>query len=233
MWCIDEILEIILQHICQVDANLVAENAVYGLDSLIETQLHPYILQSFATSSLNAHGEIYYPSSNFSLPKNNARNRADLVLLPDGKKSIYDPVDAHKDLQRASGTLFEPVATLPAPKADDCPPNEAMWIEIKSVPQFRYVDGVPVPNTKYAQELIAGPREDVIKLASDPQIRHAGVLVIVFTELREAGPHDLSMSIRAMIDQDLPVGSPEIEQVEIQDRGGNVWCTLGLIPVRL
>jgi hypothetical protein len=115
----------------------------------------------------------------------------------------------------------------------ECDPSDAFWVEIKCIPQFRYVDGVPVPNTKYAHEIIAGPSEDVIKLASDPLIRHAGVLVVVFNELEVAGPHDLAMSVREMIDRDLPVGMPEIEQLPIQDRGGNAWCTLGLIPVRM
>jgi hypothetical protein len=59
------------------------------------------------------------------------------------------------------------------------------------------------------------------------------VLVVVFNELEVAGPHDLAMSVREMIDRDLPVGMPEIEQLPIQDRGGNAWCTLGLIPVRM
>ena len=233
MWSYSEIVHSVSDAFETYERDLLDEHAVAGLDSYREIDLHPIAYYGLTTCFQSILREVCLPSTERDLPGRNARERVDLVILPDGKKSIYDPVDAHKDLQRASGTLFEPVATLPTPKADECPPTEAMWIEIKSVPQFRYVDGVPVPNTKYAQELIAGPREDVIKLASDPQIRHAGVLVIVFTELREAGPHDLSMSIRAMIDQDLPVGSPEIEQVEIQDRGGNVWCTLGLIPVRL
>lgn len=233
MWSYPEIIRSVSDAFQAYERDLLDEHAVVGLDSYREIDLHPIAYTGLMPQFDTVLREVCLPSTERDLPGRNARERVDLVILPDGKKSIYDPVDAHKDLKRASGTLFEPVAALAAPTPGECPPSEAMWIEIKSVPQFRYVDGVPVPNTKYANELISGPREDVIKLASDPEIRHAGVLTIVFTEHQEAGPHDIAVSVREMIDQDLPVGSPEIEQIEIQDRGGNAWCTLGLIPVRL
>jgi hypothetical protein len=56
---------------------------------------------------------------------------------------------------------------------------------------------------------------------------------VLFTEQEEAGVHDLSITMREMIDRDLPVGMPEYESFPIVDLGGNAWCTLGLIPVRL
>ena len=233
MWRLSTKVELLKLHFNQVEHDYVVEAARLGLDALKETDLHPVIYQGLTTLGDIVLREIYYPSSDAPLPSNNARDRADLVLLPDGKISLYDPVDAHKELNRAAGTLFEPVAALPTPGEFECDPSDALWIEIKCIPQFRYVDGVPVPNTKYAHEIIAGPSEDVVKLASDPQIRHAAVLMVVFNELEEAGPHDVAMSVREMIDRDLPVGMPEIEQLPIQDRGGNAWCTLALIPVRL
>ena len=233
MWSFDEIVHVIQQHLLTVDAELQAEGAVYGLDSLIETQLHPHILQSFTGSHHSAVGEAYFPSTDRTLPVNSARDRADCVVLPEGKNALYDPVDAHKQLAKASGTLFEAVAELPEIKDNECDPGEALWIEIKLVPQFRYVDGVPHPNSRYAHELLTWSREDVIKLAGDPQIRHAGMLLVVFNEEEQAGPHDVGMTVRELINQDLPVGVPAIAQLPIEDRCGNAWCTLGLIPVRL
>ncbi|MEZ6163071.1 MAG: hypothetical protein R3B67_01395 [Phycisphaerales bacterium] len=153
--------------------------------------------------------------------------------MPDGKKSLYDPVHAHKELLNATGTLFEPVAQTPEIEAFECDPRDAMWIEIKVIPQFRYVDGVPGPNAKYAHELLSGPGTDAVKLSADPLIAHAGLLVVLFNEIQEAGVHDLSIAMRELIDRDLPVGMPEMETFPIVDRCGNAFCTLGLIPLRL
>jgi hypothetical protein len=233
MWELTALNEALRSHLESTESMFQAESTRFGLDALREIDLHPIINQGLINEGIDALREVCFPSTDRTLLGRNARERVDLVLLPDGKKSLYDPVDAHKELHRASGTLFEPVASLPQPMEHECDPSDAFWVEIKCIPQFRYVDGVPVPNTKYAHEIIAGPSEDVIKLASDPLIRHAGVLVVVFNELEVAGPHDIAMSVREMIDRDLPVGMPEIEQLPIQDRGGNAWCTLGLIPVRM
>jgi hypothetical protein len=233
MWIHDEITHTIQSHLAVIDAQLTAEGAVYGLDSFNETLLHPYILQSFTTTNHASIGEVYYPSCDQSLPANSERDRADCLLLPNGNKRLYDPVDAHKQLARASGTLFESVAELPAVGDDECTPGDAYWIEIKVIPQFRYVDGVPRPNSRYANELLQWTREDVIKLASDPLIRHAGVLLVVFNQDQQAGPHDVAITVRELLNQDLPVGIPSTAQLGIQDRCGNAWCTLGLIPVRL
>lgn len=233
MWSHLELLDTIRARLRLEDRALREQQAVRGLDALREIDLHPLISHAFSDGPLSSLREVYYPSSDSVLPNGNQRDRCDFVVLPDGKKSLFDPVDAHKKLQSASGTLFEPVASLPEIEAHECHPTDAFWVEIKIIAQHRYIDGVPVPNPKYAHELLSGPRTDVIKLAADPMIRHAGVLVVIFSEYEEAGVHDLSMAMREMIDQDLPVGMPEYTSLPIVDLGGNAWCTLGLIPVRL
>jgi hypothetical protein len=232
MWDLTQINSSIAEQIRSHELFLVEDHAHAGLDAFREIDLHLVVADGLMRCFDVVLREQCLPSTTRERPTRNARERVDFVLLPERKKYLYDPVDAHKEALRASGTLFKSVATLPSPAPNECDPREAMWIEIKCVPQFRYVDGVPTPNTKYASEIVHGPSEDVVKLASDPLVHHGAVLVIVFNELEEAGPHDLGMSVRAMIDRDLPVGLPEIEQVSIEDRGGNAWCTLGLIPVR-
>jgi len=233
MWSLSLPNRLIHEHLAAHDALLTNEQAVRGLDSLREIDMHPLIAQSFTSSPTPAIREICFPSTERESPGRNARERVDLVLLPEGKKSLYDPVDAHKQLLSATGTLFETVAERPKIKSDECDPSDALWIEIKVIPQIRYVDGVPIANAKYAHEILAGPSEDVVKLAADPLIRHAAILIVLFNEEQEAGPHDLAMGMREMIDRDLPVGMPDIEQFPILDRCGNVWCTLGMVPVRL
>jgi len=233
MWSHSDILTPIRQHFELLDREIREQQAVRGLDSLREIDLHLHISQSFSDAPPASARECYYPSPAIELPKGTHRERCDLVVLPEGKISLYDPVDAHKVMHSASGTLFEAVATPPAIEPTQCAPIEAFWVEIKVIAQHRYIDGVPTPNAKYAHELLSGPSADVVKLASEPQIRHAGVLVVLFTEYEEAGVHDLSMAIREMIDRDLPVGLPDYESFPIVDLGGNAWCTLGLIPLRL
>lgn len=233
MWSYRTVICAIADGFSLAEEALRREHARSGIDALGETHLHPFARKGLEQSQSDVLREIHLPSTDRHLPGRNARDRADLVILPGGKKSIFDPVDAHKEALNASDTLFADVASPSQPGDDECDPGDALWIEIKSVPQFRYIDGVPVPNARYSHELLTGPRQDVIKLAADPLIRHAGVLVILFNEHREAGPHDLAACVRDMLDHDLPVGMPEIEQLPIQDRAGNAWCTLGLIPLRI
>lgn len=233
MWSLSEILDCLDAQLRQEDACIREAQTVRGIDSLREIELHPLIAQSFSTTLHTTLREVHYPGFETTLPKRTHRDRCDMVVLPEGKKTLFDPVDAHKSLRSASGTLFEPVASLPAIAPDQSRPEDAMWIEIKIVAQHRYVDGVPIPNARYAHDLLTGPRGDVVKLAAEPRIRHAAVLVVLFGEAQEAGIHDLSMAMRELIDQDLPVGMPEYCSLPIVDLGGNAWCTLGLIPVRL
>ena len=233
MWSLTEILCTVREGLEQEDRLLRDQHAVRGIDALRETELHPLICQSFTNSPTHQLREVYYPCCDHEVPRGSQRDRCDLVLLPDGKKTLYDPVHAHKELLSASGTLFEPVAQTPEIEAFECDPRDAMWIEIKVIPQFRYVDGVPGPNAKYAHELLSGPGTDAIKLSADPLIAHAGLLVVLFNEIQEAGVHDLSIAMRELLDRDLPVGMPEMETFPIVDRCGNAFCTLGLIPLRL
>lgn len=233
MWSLAEILDCIEAQLRIEDHAIRVQQDIRGIDSCRETELHPLISQSFREIGAAVFREVHYPSFDGELLKRTHRDRCDLVVLPEGKKTLYDPVDAHKSLRSASGTLFETVASLPAVNPDQCRPQEAIWIEIKIIAQHRYVDGVPIPNANYAHELLTGPRADVVKLAAEAQIRHAAVLVLLFAEEKEAGIHDLSIAMREMIDQDLPVGMPEYSSLPIIDLGGNAWCTLALIPVRL
>ncbi len=216
-----------------MDRDLRDQQAYLGVDSLPETRLHPLIAQAFASEPFGALREVRYPTAKIERPSETQRDRCDLVLTPEPAQRLYDPVAALRELEGASGTLFAPTAMVRQPGKGEVDPSEAYWIEIKAIAQHRYVGGVPAPNARYAQELLSWPRADVVKLASDPLIRHAGVLVVMFTEERASGPHDLSIAVREMIDRDLPVGVPEIETVGICDHAGNAWCTLGLIPLRL
>lgn len=233
MWSLPEILRPITHQFVSFDTHEREAHATKGLDALPEVQLHPLIAQAFAHEPLGALREARYPTAKTERPSQTQRDRCDLVLTPETHMSLFDPVQEQREVAKAEGTLFAPVAQTRTPTANEADPSLAYWIEIKAVPQFRYVDGVPIPNSNYATELTRWLRADVIKLASDPLIMHAGVLVVLFNELEEAGEHDLMLAVRGLIDAELPVGVPEIEKLPIADHAGNAWCTLGLVPVRL
>ncbi len=221
------------RHLQSVESHFREQNAYQGLDSLAETQLHPLLCQAFADSYLGVLREVGYPSSPKSRPNESQRQRCDLVLTPNAGQLLFDPIDEQRAQDRALGTLFESYASQYESNPDDALPQDAFWIEVKLVGQFSYVDGVPGPNPKYTNELLIGPKADVVKLASDPLIHYGASLIVLFAEHQETGPHDIAASATAMLDHDLPISVPVFETFEITNYAGNAWCTLGLIPVRL
>jgi len=221
------------KYLVDFEADLRREHAYQGLDSFSELQLHPLLCQGFANSPFGVLREVGYPSSPKDQPNDAQRQRCDLVITPKADQSLFDPIDEQRVRKKAVGTLFESFVDNHEPNQDDALPESAFWIEVKSVAQFSYVDGVPGPNPKYTNDLLCGPREDVIKLASDPLIWFGASLVVLFTQDKETGPHDISVSVNAMIDLDLPISVPIFESFPINNLAGNAWCTIGMIPIRL
>ena len=86
-------------------------------------------------------------------------------------------------------------------------------------------------NAAYSSELMHPVRQDVAKLARDPDIRHAAVLLVLFTAGREVAEHDLSVWERHCIRHDLPIAPPAMRHVEINDRLGNALCSVVVYPV--
>lgn len=170
------------------------------------------------------------------------RERCDIVVLPAGFTRIADPISrrrAARTIRReAEGTLFEPTATRDsaviehARAADACPPEDAFWLEVKVVGQHAYCSGVPGPNRAYASQLSRGVISDLIKLRADRHLRHAGVLLVLFSEDPTTAEHDLGVLLHRCLDRDLPIWSAERRSLAILDRIGNRVCTLALIPIR-
>lgn len=233
MWNSVKIILHFQEQLKLVDRQLRDQQGYAGIDSYSEVKLHPLLSQHVADFAYGIHREVGYPTSPLIRPNNAQRQRCDLVLTPENNRAIFDPIDEQRTQDRAVGTLFETVALDRQPSADQVLPTQAYWIEIKAIAQFRYVDGVPGPNSSYTSELLTGPRVDVIKLASDPQIRHGASLVVLFTQEQDAGRHDIAALSQSLLDLDLPISVPEIESFAISNHAGNEWCTLGLIPLRL
>jgi hypothetical protein len=232
VWNPTEIISFMRQQLERSQADLDEHNAYHGLDSFSETQLHPLLYQAFAGSPMGSYREVGYPSSPKTRPNDAQRQRCDLVLTPRSGQHLFDPIDEQRARDKAVGTLFESSANAHEPHPNDALPEDAYWIEVKSIAQFSYVEGVPGPNPKYTNELLMGPRADVIKLATDPLIRSGGALIVLFAEEPETGPHDIHASAIKMIEQDLPIAAPVLDSFEITNHASNAWCTLGLIPIK-
>jgi hypothetical protein len=249
VFCPEALVKIAAEALSRRAAALAAEHAVYGVDALGEVQLHPLLANAFAGAGLGVLAEQVYPSEpqltvpgsdpprSRRQPLRRDRLRCDLVLLPSPTALLIDPVvrriAAEQAAAAAHGTLFSglpPPAEHPPPEAVG--PEEAFWMEIKSVGQFCYSAGVPGPNRTYSSELL-GAAADITKLASDPLIRRGGLLVMLFSAERQTAAHDLEVLQRHCGKRRLPVSAPAHAGLALSDRIGNAWCELALLPLSL
>ncbi|MFI4897759.1 MAG: hypothetical protein ACIARR_08030 [Phycisphaerales bacterium JB059] len=232
-WSGRELVEIAAQTLRDRDAALREEQAVFGLDAMDEVALHPVLGAGFRGAGLGVHPEQVYAGSVEARAARRERERCDLVLAGDPEARLLDPVAELVEIDRASGTLFEPVAETMVPEGAVVEPGEAYWLEVKAVAQVAYVSGTPGPNRAYASQLVGGPGADIVKLAREPTIRHGGAMVILFAQDVETGEHDIAQMFHALLDRDLPISETVWEGFEIEDRAGNGACVVALAGVRL
>ena len=187
-----------------------AGQCVYGFDCLAELGLHPLIQAALRDEGHGVWPEQRYPAEQKKRKKSEGR-RCDLVLTPDGLP-LRDP--------EVVSTLFDagPSASV----------ESAYWLEVKSVAQFE-TEG---PFRRYSAELLQPVTKDVKKIWSDPEIRHGGLLLVLFTANREIAEHDLAAWHTRCIDKGYPVGPPAVRGFPITDRVGNAWCAVGVFGVR-
>ncbi len=102
------------------------------------------------------------------------------------------------------------------------------WLEIKRVAQFLESG----PNWHYERTLLETLPQDVFKLANDPEIFYAGLLVILFTSNPSMGKRDLQTWKCHAMSRGCPVGIPRICDFSISNRIGNEHVFVALFPVR-
>lgn len=189
------------------EAELRLEQAVYGMDSLDELQLHALIADGLKPH-YDVAREVHYPST-FGKKLSN-RKRCDLVLSPTG---------APLRLDSKPPSLFDPqVFTLP---------QEAFWLEVKSAYQFRAPD---VRHSGYGQQWRSAVIEDLRKMDAEPLIHSAALLLIVFTESQELLEKDLQQLEDVLVLKEVLAGFRQVASVPITDRLGHRLCTAALWP---
>lgn len=236
----------LIGHLSDADADLAAQQAVRGLDALDECDLHPVLAAAVESVGCGVLREVCYPGEALAAarprgrrPRRSERERCDLVLTPLPGQQLADPVEALIERDQAEQTLFahlvdEPTGVRPR-QAASLPhilPEDALWLEIKTLGQYCYREGVPGPNPSYTSELVGGPARDIAKLARDPQIHTAAAVVVLFCASEQVARHDLAEAANRWLDKDLPITDPIIDGLPIADRIGNAWCAVAAVRVR-
>lgn len=198
----------------QAEADRALEQAVHGLDTLSEVALQTLLGEQLA-QHFEVSREVHYPST--SGAKRSHRQRCDLVLAPKGAK-----LDVQTDAQ-----LALPLgAAEPAPRL--CGLTEAFWLEVKVAYQFRaggqHHKGY---STQFRKTVVA----DLRKLAAEPLIHHAAMLLIVFNESATVANQHLDLFESLLIDKESLAGFRQVRSVAIQDRIGHRLCSAALWPI--
>ena len=130
--------------------------------------------------------------------------------------------------KRSAGARCDLVVTPDAAAPlDDAALADALWIEVKVVAQFQRLG----PNRRYARALQRPVWSDVAKLASDPTIVHALVLLVLFTADTTTADHDLDVWRARATERGLHLWPRVQRSFPIGDRLGNRLCTVALFPV--
>lgn len=223
MWTTDEIAESVSGGLERAERALAVEQAVYGLEALDEVELHGLVAAALEGAGWGVLREVPYPTPPSRLARRAQRDRCDIVLTPGPGQRVKDAVALAKEADLAEGTLF--AATGPAtPDPHVIEPAQALWIEVKTLGQFVYREGVPTGNRAYASELVRGPALDAKKLAMDPGIARGMAIIVLFAASEEIVRHDLEIAIHRMLDAGAPLRGFALRLFGVPDRIGNHVC---------
>jgi hypothetical protein len=206
-WDLFEVIERMHQSLRTAEQELRAEQAVYGLDVRDERSLQELLANRLAAHYEVAR-EVHYPST--AGKKLTHRQRCDVVLTPLGHPLRPD---------RAPPTLFDP----PHMAA----PEEALWLEVKIAYQFR--EG-GIHHSGYGGQWRSAVVEDLRKMETEPRIRQAALVLIVFNESPEVLDKDLELFETILAQKEVLAGLRQVRSIEIQDRIGHRLCTVALWP---
>lgn len=209
-WSLAEIADALAMGLAQQSEADRRAQAVRGLDSLSELRMHAVMESILQSAGFGVHREQRYPVAR-GRRRRSEGERCDFVLTPPGRPLAEE---------EAATTLFAPPQSIE--------PAHAMWLEVKVVAQFTE-EGA---NVAYASALQHPVRRDVVKLAREEQIRHAAVLLVLFTADQRTAIHDLGVWQTRCAERSLPVQAPYLRHVDIVDRLGNGCCTIALFRIK-
>ncbi|HEY1685971.1 MAG TPA: hypothetical protein VGG19_14495 [Tepidisphaeraceae bacterium] len=189
------------------EADLRLEQAVYGLDTRSELELQSLVAEHLLKDYEIAR-EVHYPSTVGR--KLSHRQRCDLVLTPRGLPLKLDS---------AAPTLFDPVQI--------CPADQALWLEVKIAYQFR--EG-GARHGGYGSQWRSAVVADLRKMEAEPHIKHAGLVLIVFTESKEILDKDVELFEDVLAEKEVLAGFRQVRHVDIVERIGHRLATIAVWP---
>jgi len=208
-WSWHELADALAAGLTRAAEDLELEQAVRGLDARSELELHPLLHAGLRAAGYGVHPEQRFPRERGKRRRSEGL-RCDMVVTPGGL--ALEPEESQIG-------LFAPRQTMAI--------ADAAWIEVKAVAQFHELR----PNRAYAAALQRPVWKDVEKLASDPQVLHAAVLLILFTADATTAEHDLGVWAGRASLLGLPLWPRVQRSLAIGDRLGNKLCTLALFPI--
>jgi len=185
------------------EAELRAEQAVHGLDARDEVELQALLADGLALHH-RVTREAYYPSSS---GKRSGRPRCDLVLTPRGRPLETD----------------DP----PRPGETTCPPEDALWLELKVAHQLRPSGR---SNARYGQQWRRALVADLRKLRADPRVRHAAIALVVFNDTQATLDKDLAL-FELLLGEAGLFGFRTVRTIAITERIGHALCTVAGWPL--
>jgi hypothetical protein len=189
------------------ERELQLEQAVYGLDARDELSLQE-LLATHLLRHYEVAREVHYPSS--AGAKRTHRMRCDIVL---------SPKDCPLKLDFVPATLFD--------NKQECPPSEALWLEVKAAYQFR--EG-GIRHGGYGAQWRSAVVEDLRKMEAEPLIHEAALVLIVFNESPEILEKDLDLFETVLAQKEVLAGFRQVRSVPILERIGHQLCTVALWP---
>lgn len=209
VWVWEDLADALAEGLRTASADVELEQAVRGLDALVELELHPVLHAALRARGYGVTPEVRFPREQQKRRRSEG-SRCDMVLTPGG----LPLADATAQLG-----LFAP--------RDAVALVDAAWLEVKVVAQH-HEEG---PHRAYAYALQHPVWRDIDKLAGDPEIRHAAVLLVLFTEDPAVADHDLGVWASRASMRGLDILPRVQRSLLIGDRLGNRACTIALFPL--
>ncbi|HEY3352145.1 MAG TPA: hypothetical protein VGQ83_02770 [Polyangia bacterium] len=202
-WHLPGVADRLADVVAALELDLRVAQAPHGLDAWDERRLQ-HALAAGLRPAYDVALEAHYPST--AGRKLTHRQRCDLVLTPRGRP------------------LRQETTLLPF---DLCPPEEALWIELKLAHQ-RGEGGAAKAGygTKWRRQLV----DDLRKMAAEPCIREAALVLVVFTDTVETVTRDLDTFEALLAEDNVLAGFRHVRNLPIVERIGHRVCTVALWP---
>ena len=206
-WDFSTVADHVIDVLRRAEADVRLEQAVYGLDAKDEKQLQALLAEGLK-SVYEVAREVHYPGSAGN--RLTHRRRCDVVLTRKGH-----PLRLDSKLP----TLFDPPGQVG--------PEEALWLEVKVAYQF---SAGGIRHGGYGAQWRGAVVEDLRKMESEPLIREAGLLLVVFNESQDVLQKDLELFEDVLAMKEVLAGFRQVRGTDIWERNNHRVVTAALWP---